>query len=72
MLQGVGEGKWRPRLSRHCKNPVPAGVTVRSTVGSDLSIATAAEISPFPSASLPSAGETAGERRFARVTLAPK
>lgn len=39
---------------------------------SDLSIATAAEISLFPSVSLPSAEMTAGERRFARVTLGPK
>lgn len=41
-------------------------------MGSDLSIATASEISLFPSAFPPSAEATAGERRFARVTLGPK
>lgn len=50
----------------------PVDVGVRGTMGSDLSIATALDISLFPSAFPPSAEATAGERRFARVTLGPK
>lgn len=66
-LGGQGSGvRW------HCENPVPVSVGMRGTMGLDLSIATASEISLFPSVFPPSAEATARERRFARVTLGPK